>query len=273
MYKVTKYPDKSGYVTTDKTETETVRMNSYRDLWEVVQLVDAKHSLGVRPKIVIPCLLDAQADRRFEPNQSSGLKLVLECLRSLPADFLIFHPHNPEVIEALMPNATVVNNQYFIKEVLNIVPTDKKNLVLMSSDAGGYKPLMKLCQDIDWRGETYSASKSRKFEGGKTTITQLINVEDFEGRDIMIIDDICVNGGTFIGLGKLLRERNVGKLYLTVSHMTLENLNQDLFVWFDKIYTTNSKYDNYYLPSISNDGGYQPKALEVIKRFKPTQYV
>jgi hypothetical protein len=55
-----------------------------------------------------------------------------------------------------------------------------------------------------------------------------------------------VYGGTFKGLSKLLKERNCGKLYLAVSHMTVQNLREDpVTKYFDKVFTTDSKFDEY----------------------------
>ena len=104
---------------------------------------------------------------------------------------------------------------------------------------------MKLCDKLYWSGEIESASKARKFEDNKSTLVQKIDRTDFNGKDILIVDDICVYGGTFIGLAKLLKERNIGKLYLAVSHLTVDTPNPELFQYFDKVYTTNSKNQDY----------------------------
>ena len=115
----------------------------------------------------------------------------------------------------------------------------------MSTDAGGFKPLMKLCNDINWQGETYSASKSRQYINGESILTQVVDKQDFEGKDVLIIDDICVYGGTFIGLANLLKQRNVGKLYLAVSHLTIKKPSYLLESGFEQIFTTNSKGFQY----------------------------
>ena len=104
---------------------------------------------------------------------------------------------------------------------------------------------MKLCDKIGWKGETFSASKSRKYEDGKSILTQQIDRQDFGGKDVLIIDDICVKGGTFVGLAKMLKERNVGKLYLAISHLTVPNPNLELVGLYDTIFTTNSKGIGY----------------------------
>lgn len=271
--KITKYPDNTSYVTldTDRFFHRVFRINSYEDLWHLNQLVDAYNDLDITPEITIPNLIDAQADRRFHRAESSGLKLVCRFLNSMDAKFNVFHPHNPEVVEALMDNVKIIDNSAFIKNVLSMINYTEDSLVLMSSDAGGFKPLMKLTEKLRWSGEVYSASKSRHWdEVNGTKLTQIIDKEDFGGKDILIVDDISVYGGTFKGLSKLLKERNCGKIYLAVSHMTVQNLGKDPVTnYFDKVFTTNSKFDNYI--STSNGDGTPLKIirnLEVIPYFK-----
>ena len=281
--KINKYPDGTSYVEGIGigVEGSVIRINSYEDLWHLNQAVDAYHNKfkGHIPKITIPNLIDAQADRRFGNDQSSGLKLVCNFLNGMDAKFKVFHPHNPEVVEALIEDVEIIDNSDFIMKVIynelfagpGFVNSDLyDNLILMSSDAGGFKPLVKLCDKLNWQGEMYSASKARSWSVDGTKFTQQIDREDFKGKDILIIDDISVYGGTFKGLSKLLRERNVGKLYLAVSHMTVQNLGDDPVTdYFDKVFTTNSKFNKYYYDSdpTTNGSMFKPENLTIIKQF------
>jgi len=277
--KINKYPDGSSYfelVSNEPKGNYTFRINSYEDLWHLNQMVDAHNNFfGEKPTVIIPNLIDAQADRRFNEGDSSGLKLVLKFLNGMDANFTIFHPHNGEVVEAMMDNVEIIDNSEFIKTLLHnhvelLKSRDNNNLILMSADAGGFKPLMKLCGKLQWQGETFSASKARTKDGMK----QLVDAADFGGKDILIVDDISVYGGTFKGLSKLLKERNCGKLYLAVSHMTVQDLGRDSVTsYFDKVFTTNSKFDSYrgtYPNPDIPDGVVwtnQIENLEVIKMF------
>lgn len=281
-YEINNYPDGSKYVKASSyPSTFTFKINRYEDLWILNQILDVyKYQNENKPTVTIPNLLDAQADRRFAKNESFGLKLVCDFLNKMYANFKIFHPHNPEVVEALMDNVKIMDNTYFIKEVLSKIYCEQvnikrdegifyhvnhniSNIILMSSDAGGFKPLIKLCKNIDWKGETHSCSKARINNGNKYSLVQKIGRYDFKGKDILIVDDICVYGGTFKGLANKLRERNCGKLYLAVSHMTIQNLGNDPVTnYFDSVFCTNSKFDSYYTPNT-----FQPKILEVIKLF------
>ena len=255
-YEIKSYPDGSKYAVVKKiTHNLTFRLNTYEDLWILNQIHDVVKKANWKVTVTIPNLIDAQADRRFDIAQPFSLKLVLEFLKGMENfDYKIFHPHNSEVVEAILDNRVeIIDNHDFIYEVLaelkenygfNAYDMEDK-LILMSSDAGGFKPLMKLCDKINWKGEIYSASKSRKYEDGKSKLIQQIDKQDFEGKDILIIDDICVKGGTFVGLAKMLKERNVGSLYLAVSHLTIPNPNPELVGLYDTIFTTNSKGIGY----------------------------
>lgn len=256
-YELKNYPDQTQYVIVGAGSELTFRVNHYSDLWTLNQINDVLLKQKRTVALTIPNLIDAQADRRFAPNQPAGLKLVCEFLNGLKAfhTIKVFHPHNAEVVEALIDRVQIIDNANFIEKVfLKLASVDDvkfwgkdidKNLILMSSDAGGFKPLMKLADKLQWKGETFSASKSRKYEEGHSKLIQEIDKQDFNGKDILIIDDICVYGGTFKGLAKLLKERNCGKLYLAVSHLTVNDLGNDPVTnYFDKVFTTNSKFDS-----------------------------
>lgn len=263
-YEIKSYPDNTKYVIVKKiTNNLTFRLNTYEDLWILNQIHDVVKKANWKVTVTISNLIDAQADRRFDIAQPFGLKLVLEFLKGMGNfDYKIFHPHNPEVVEAILGDRVeIIDNSEFIDLVLakglmgeytseTETQWDKileSNLILMSSDAGGFKPLMKLCDKLEWAGETSSASKSRKYVNNKSELTQILDREDFKGKDILIIDDICVYGGTFKGLAKMLKKRNCGKLFLAVSHMTVLELGEDsVGNYFDSVFTTNSKFEEDY---------------------------
>lgn len=289
--KIHRYPDGTSYVEYDiKDPSEIVfRINTYNDLWNLTQYIDVANHNGRLPTIIIPCLLDGQADRRFEPTQSTGLKLVCNHLNSLNAKFKIFHPHNAELVEALMDNVEVLDNYLFILCVLNNIKNKDKirypdlfddlhdaalngfyydsrikdNLIILAPDAGAYKWITKICDKLAWKGQLISASKSRTYENGETKLTQILNETDLQGKDVLLMDDICIGGRSAIGLAKLLKTRNVGKLYCAFSHITIPNPDPELFELFDHIYTTNSKNLNY----INEKTETAPKNLTVIIKF------
>jgi ribose-phosphate pyrophosphokinase len=60
-----------------------------------------------------------------------------------------------------------------------------------------------------------------------------VDVLDFEGADVMIVDDICDGGGTFLGLGAVLKSRNCGKMSLYTTHGIYSKGKEALEAMFD----------------------------------------
>ena len=292
FYKKQYYPDNSFYVEVGNfNKTFIFRINSYEDLWELNQLHDVYKYNNKNAIVIIPNLFTSQEDRRFDIAQPFSLKLVLEFLKGMENfDYKIFHPHNPEVVEAILDDRVeIIDNHDFIKDVFFhisnyksfmdfvtkgesfIYSNDKgiqipNNLVVLLPDGGAYKWGVKLMDKLGFNGDVVAASKNRQYVDGKSKLVQQLPDYDFNGKDILIIDDICVYGGTFKGLAKMLRERNCGKLYLAVSHMTVENLGEDPVTdYFDKVYTTNSKFEFYDKPEKYH--GDKLDNLEIIKLF------
>ena len=186
-------------------------------------------------------------------------------------DYKIFHPHNSEVVEAILDNRVeiidnhdFINNVFFhisnyksfmdfvIKRESFIYNNDKgiqipNNLVILLPDGGAYKWGVKLMDKLGFNGDIIAASKNRQYVDGKSKLVQQLPDYDFKGKDILIIDDICVYGGTFKGLAKMLKKRNCGRLFLAVSHMTVLELGEDCVGnYFDEVFTTNSKFEEDY---------------------------
>lgn len=270
-YTITTYPDGGKYVTITNTSSNcfTYQINDYSDLFMLKSIKDAwdnMHKLAPVAKrplhVFIPCMFQQQHDRRFNENESHELKLVCEFINSCDfASVEIFHPHNESAISTILNNVmftpTKVYYRYVFDNLRNhdvfLDAPDKLPPILLSTDAGSFKWVNKIAEE--YKLDLYAANKMR--EKGK--LTQNIECQDFKGRDIIIFDDLCVYGGTFVGLGKMLKERNCGKLFLVVSHMTVKNPNKELENLFDAVYTTNSKFSNYNLSNVKVFGIYQQK--------------
>lgn len=249
IYKRHRYPDGTIYaeITDFRLPVITQRINTYEDLFFIKSLKDVCDNNGVKDvQLIIPCMFEQQHDRRFEDNQSFELKLVCDFINSCNFSSVhVFHPHSDSTQMGLN-NCHVISNESFIKDVLEDIGSHP---ILLSTDAGSFKWINKLADKLNNKCEVYSASKSRDLVTSK--LTQIIDRQDFGGKDILVLDDLCVYGGTFVGLAKLLKERNVGKLYLAVSHMTVQNPNKELENYYEKVYCTNSKYEEYQLSNIN----------------------
>lgn len=205
-----------------------------------------KDELANSITVEIPYMPYGQDDRDFGKGECTGLKTIAKVLKSTGVTrYSIYDPHS-DVGPALM-DAKSISNAGFITSVIHSLSTkgiNESNLVLLTPDAGAYKKSGKLMEEIGWKGEVAAANKFRALSTGNIE-GLLISVDDFQGKNILLIDDICIKGGTFIKLAEKLKEKNCGNLYLAVSHMINQIPNPDLWRHFKAVFTTNSRFDHY----------------------------
>ena len=67
--------------------------------------------------------------------------------------------------------------------------------------------------------------------------------EDVTGRDLLVIDDLCDGGGTFVGLAPKLRELNPKSLSLLVTHAIQKQGIEKVAAVYDKVSITDSYKD------------------------------
>ena len=219
-------------------------IDTYSDLWFLNQIADALKRSGTSPShktLIIPNLLDAQADRYFSDKSCNGLKLICQAINQMGwGKVVIFHPHNAEVVEALIDNVYIKDNSELLSKVLDDIG-DTSDLVLLSPDAGAYKWLVKVADKIGWKGEIQSASKSRCYaEDGTINLRQTIPVDKISNKKVLIVDDLMIYGGTILGLSNMMREK-AKEIYCCISHITVPNFNLELFDVTKTIYTSYSK--------------------------------
>jgi ribose-phosphate pyrophosphokinase len=251
VYQRSKYPDGGIYaeITDFSNPVITERINNYEDLFFIKSLKEACDYNDIEGvELNIPCMFQQQHDRRFHTNESFELQIVADFINSCNFKKVrIYHPHS-DVTQGNIRKCHVINNSKLITRVLTDLNLPEKP-ILLSTDGGSFKWINALADVIEFTGEVYGANKSRDAETHK--LVQMIDRQDFGGRDILVVDDLCVGGGTFLGLADLLKNRNIGRLFLALSHITIQTPNKALESPYERIFTTNSKYDTYNLDNLT----------------------
>lgn len=108
-------------------------------------------------------------------------------------------------------------------------------------------------------GQITYCDKTRDPVTGKLSGFIVPNIELRYNRPLVLVDDICDGGGTFIGIGKELQKyRKSITLILYITHGLFTKGVEELLKYFDCIVTTNS------VCSIDNDNGSTFKVLDVL---------
>lgn len=184
-------------------------------------------------ELKIPYICHARMDRVKSDEDVFTLKYFCEVINSL--DFKIVHVRDAHsnVSLALLDNVQDEGVAHYIHKAIDASGAD----VIFYPDEGSMK--------------RYSANstlpytfgiKQRDWETGKILSLDIINVENIEGKNVLIIDDICSRGGTFFHSAQVLKKVGVKDIYLYVTHaentmITGDMYNSDLI---KHIYTTDS---------------------------------
>jgi ribose-phosphate pyrophosphokinase len=110
--------------------------------------------------------------------------------------------------------------------------------------------------------------KERDFSDGRILGMKVFG-DVHPGKPVVIIDDLCSKGGTFIGAAKALKEAGAGDIYLIVGHC--ENTIDEGAVFtsglIKKVYTTDSIYSNPTTIWNTSDRLYVHKLIVHEKRY------
>lgn len=203
----------------------------------VMYLVKHLQSLGFKKCILdMPYIPNARQDRVKTKEDVFTLKYFAELINSLDVSCVrVLDPHS-SVSEALINRIEVCTPEKLIKSVIETI--NDPNLLMYYPDEGAMKRYSGMVEKPYVFG-----IKDRDWKTGKINGVNVAGITDkVEGRNILIVDDICSKGGTFYHGAKKLKELGANKIYLFVSHC--ENsihdgalLKTDLI---EKIFTTNS---------------------------------
>lgn len=195
------------------------------------------------PGLYMPYIPDARMDRVKSDSEVFTLKYLAQTINTLHFSKIeVLDPHS-DVSAALFNNVTVHSPRKYIIESINRI--DSENLVLFYPDAGSAKRYSSLIR------MPYSYGvKNRDWCSGKILDLNIAdNGIDLQGKDILIVDDICSKGGTFYYSAKVLKELGVNNIYLYVTHCENSILNGTFgesglnlldVGLIEKVYTTNS---------------------------------
>lgn len=244
------YPDGSTSITISG------RMNNFQDLEIIICATKSLRLLGFKEiHLYCPYFLGSRSDRIFEVGTNNYLRdIICPIVNSLHFESVtVMDPHS-DVLEACLNNYKKIDNKALVTFALHDLMGDQslssylESSFLLSPDAGALKKVHKIAQEIGYDKDILVCTKSRDAQGKLSNISIPLNYEHVE-KDIIIIDDICDGGATFINIGKEIwqyriatgaESRTFGKVILIVTHGLFKNGYSEITRYIKNIYTTNS---------------------------------
>lgn len=216
----------------------SIKINSFNDLGLLCVAMDALSQtrwLG-KKYLYVPYFPAARQDRRMVYGEPLTIRVYADIINDMDFDQVkILDPHS-DVTTALIDNVSVMSNASLVENVLH--HSISKPFHIVSPDAGANKKIGALCKELNI-GSYIRCDKERDISTGIITGFKAYT-DDLEGKDCVIIDDICDGGGTFLGLADELKSKGAGDLYLIVSHGIFSRGFDSLCSKYKKIFTTDS---------------------------------
>ena len=185
---------------------------------ELLFWIDAfKRASATQVTAVIPFFSYAKGDKKDEPRVSIRARVCADCIEAAGADrVLTMDLHSPQIqgffkipVDHLYAMPVLVD--YFREKEI-------PDLVVASPDVGFGKQAYKYAEMIHAPGPPRVVFGYKVRRGHDEKAEMLDIVGDVRGKNVLIVDDFTVSGGTLIEMAIACKERGCKDVYSCVSH-------------------------------------------------------
>lgn len=237
------FPDGTMLIKQETNGTDTAEIEWYyendRELIALYYLTKHLNAHGTdRISLFMPYIPNARQDRVKSGEDVFTLKYFTELLNSLRfISVTVLDPHST-VSEALINNIRIKTPSENVAAVIEKIER-----------AEGEKPFM--FYPDEGASKRYSGMvalpyafgiKKRDWQTGRIQGLDVSGGCDVSGKNVLIVDDICSKGGTFLFSAKKLKELGAVNVYLYISHCEKSILDGELLSsgLIKRIFTTDS---------------------------------
>lgn len=186
------------------------------NLFELLLMIDAAKRASARKIVaVIPYFGFARQDRKDKPRVAIGAKLVANMLQAAGVSRIITMDLHADQIQGFfeVPVDHLFASTLFYKEIEKL---NNGNLVMAAPDAGGAK-----------RSNSYAKRMNttlaicHKHRKKPNEIAEMTVIGDVEGKDVILIDDMCDTAGTLTTAADMFIEKGALSVRAFCTHAVL----------------------------------------------------
>lgn len=251
---------------------QSIGLNPNDEFTELLFWLDAfKRASAKSVTAVIPYFGYAKGDKKDEPRVSIRAKVCAECIELAGADRVITLDLHSAQIQGFFKNS--VDNLFALPLISAYIEKSKmENFVVASPDSGFAKEARKFANML--KTTVVIGDKTRKCHDEKAEILELIG--DVTDKNVIIIDDFTISGGTIVEFANFLKARGANRVWACLSHV-LVNENGVKRINESQIETVIST-DSINNPYIQNNPKFKilsvaPLFAEVISRINQGESV
>lgn len=191
----------------------------------------------------------ARQDRICSQGEAHSLEVMCSVINHLDVSVVrLWDVHNREATLELLPAHLVVHFEpWMLFDRYKVLESyDLDNLILCAPDEGALERAEEVANQAQMafpvlikKGRNPDTGKIEGMEWEKHN-------RDINGWNILIIDDICDDGATFLDAGKILKEQGAENLYLYVTHGIFSKGLDLLQEYFKHIYCYHVLHDDKF---------------------------
>jgi ribose-phosphate pyrophosphokinase len=184
---------------------------------ELLFWIDAlKRASAQQVTAVIPYFSYAKGDKKDEPRVSIRARVCADAIQAAGADrVLTMDLHSPQIQGFF---GIPVDHLYARNVICDHIKTlGIRDLVVCSPDIGFAKGAAAYADLLGV--PVVIGNKQRQDHSEKAEVLEVIG--DVAGKNVLMVDDFTITGGTLISMAKLLKERGAKDIYAAVSHGVL----------------------------------------------------
>ena len=174
---------------------------------------------GIKIDLQFNYLPYARYDRAMKENDSFSLKAFTDIINSMNFNrILLVDPHS-NVGQILLKNSEVIIDQLTAIQLSNVITSHNSYDYIVSPDFGAIKKATSISEYYNI--PLLISLKKRDVSTGYTVFDKLLidDSVDLTDKKLLIVDDICDGGATFINLAKGIKDLyNIKSIDLFVTH-------------------------------------------------------
>jgi ribose-phosphate pyrophosphokinase len=248
------FPDGTLHINLPDTHIYAIKWAYESDAELFTLICIAKHYDYPGMELYLPYIPHARMDRVKSETDVFTLKYFCEVINSLNFKTVWVMDAHSNVSLALLDRVRQMNVEDTIYDTIYKVTCEiaggydhqqrmdaQANLVVFFPDEGAMK------RYSDMANMPYAFGiKKRDWETGKILGLDIMNAELVKGKNVLIIDDICSRGGTFLHAAKALKAAGANRIFLHVTHAEKTMVEGEMYNNLDlveRIYTTDSIFN------------------------------
>ncbi|MBP4047551.1 ribose-phosphate pyrophosphokinase-like domain-containing protein [Chromobacterium violaceum] len=212
-----------------------------RDAGAIISLLMATDALrraypGVPLELCLPYVPYARQDRVANPGEALSAKVFCGLINQQGYSRVRIQDPHSDVVTALLDRVEVEDPLPALRRALEAIGP----ATLVAPDAGARKRVLKLAQQLGCGA--VCADKARDTATGKISGIEVHGA--LPAGPLLVVDDICDGGGTFVGLAEAIAARQAAEgqsapLYLYVTHGIFSRGLDRLLQHFDAVFARN----------------------------------